>query len=122
MLVRHPHDQAANLGEDSPTAAAIVRVGPLPNNELPMPPQDRAWCHDGGDLLQDLSSQPVLADRQASPVGISEPDPLLTQLASKDAVLLHQIRERLPLLAIQPAGEDGEQHVESRRVDHDGSL
>jgi hypothetical protein len=86
-----------------------------------MPPQDRVWCHDGGDL-QDLSSQPVPADRQASQVGIRELDPLLTQLASKDAVLLHQIRERLPLLAIQPAGEDGEHHVESRRVDHDGSL
>lgn len=62
------------------------------------------------------------ADRQASPVGVSELEVPLTQLASKDAVLLHQIRDRLPLLAIQPPGEDDEHHVESRRVDHRGSL
>jgi hypothetical protein len=87
-----------------------------------MPPQNRVWCHDGGNLTQDLPSQLVPAYRQATPVGIRELEPLLTQLASQDAVLLHQIRERLPLLAIQPAGEDGEHQVESRRVDHGGSL
>ena len=46
------------------------------------------------------------ADRQASPVGVSELEAPLTQLASKDAVLLHQIRDCLPFLALQPAGED----------------
>ena len=61
-------------------------------------------------------------DRQASPVSVSELEAPLTQLASKDAVLLHQIRDGLSLLTIQPAGEDGEHHVESRRVDHRGSL
>ena len=103
-------------------AGALVRIGPLPHNKLPMPPQDRVWCHDGGDLKQDLAAQPIPADRQASTVGISKLDPLLTQLASKDAVLLHQIRDRLSLPTIQPAGKDGEHHVESRRVDHRGSL
>jgi hypothetical protein len=63
------------------------------------------------------------ADRlQASPVGVRELEAPLTQLASNDAVLFHQIRDRLPLLAIQPGGEDGEHHVESRRVDHRESL
>ena len=60
------------------------------------------------------------ADRQASPVGVSEREAPLTQLASKNAVLRHQIRDRLPLLAIPPAAEDGEHHVESRRVDQRG--
>ena len=64
--------------------------------------------------------EPMPANRQPSPVSIAEPKPLLTQLAAKDAVLLHQIRDRLPLVAIQPAGEDGEQDVEGRRVDHPG--
>jgi hypothetical protein len=60
-----------------------------------MPPHDRVWCHDGGYLTQDLSSQPTPADRLATSVGVGELDPLLTQLASKDAVLLHQICDRL---------------------------
>ena len=50
ILFRHPHDQAANLGEDTLAAGALVQIGPLPHNKLPMPPQDRVWCHDGGDL------------------------------------------------------------------------
>jgi hypothetical protein len=56
------------------------------------------------------------------PAGIGELEPLLTQLASKDTVLLHQIRERLALLTIQPAGQNRKHHVESRHVDHGGSL
>ena len=73
-------------------------------------------------MTQHLPSQPMPADRQAAPVDVSELEAPLTELASKDAILLHQIRERLPLLPIQPAGEDGEHHVESRRVDQRGSL
>jgi hypothetical protein len=56
------------------------------------------------------------------PVVISELEPLPTQLASKDPILFNQVGQGTSLLAIQPAGEDGEHHVESRRVDHRGSL
>ena len=62
------------------------------------------------------------ADRQATSVGVGELEAPLTQPASKDAVLLHQISDHLPLPAIQPVGKDGEDHVESRRVDNRGSL
>ena len=41
--------------------------------------------------------------RQPAPVGIGELEPLPTQLPSKDAILFHQIREGLPLLAISRA-------------------
>ena len=61
-------------------------------------------------------------NRQPSPIGIGELEPLPTQLPSKDPILFHQISEGLPLLTIQPAGDDGEHHLESRRVDHGGSL
>jgi hypothetical protein len=106
ILFRHSHDQAANLGENTLATGPLVPVRPLPDDELPMPPQNRVWCHDGGYLTQELPSQPVPPDRQATPVGVSELDPLLTKLAPQDAILLHQIRERLPLLVIQPASED----------------
>jgi hypothetical protein len=38
IFFRHPHDQAVYLGEDTETASALVRVRPLPHDELPMPP------------------------------------------------------------------------------------
>jgi hypothetical protein len=43
-------------------------------------------------------------------------------LRAQNAVLLHQVRERLPLPAIQPARENGEHEIESRRVEHGASL
>jgi hypothetical protein len=104
ILVRHPNDQAANLGEDTVPARAGVRVRPLPYDELPMPPSNCVWCHDGGNLTQGLPSQPMSPDRKPSPIGIGELQPLLTQLPSKDPILFHQISEGLPLLTIQPAG------------------
>jgi hypothetical protein len=47
-LVRHPHNQAAVLGENTMAASPFVRVRPLPHDELPMPPQDRVRSHDRG--------------------------------------------------------------------------
>jgi hypothetical protein len=49
-----------------------------------------------------------------------ELEALLTQLASKDAV--PQVRDRPPLLAIQPADEPIEHHVKNRHADHCWSL
>ena len=87
-----------------------------------MPPQNRVRCDDGRDLTQDLPSQPMPPNRQPASIVVSELEPLSTQLPSKDAILFHQIREGLPLLAIHPAGQDGEHHLDSRRVNHGGSL
>ena len=86
---------------------ARVGVRPLPRDELPMPPQDRVRCDDARDLTQDLSAQPMPTDRQPASIVIGKLEPLATQLASKDPIFLHQIRDRLALLAIQPASQNG---------------
>ena len=87
-----------------------------------MPPQDRVRCDDARDLTQDLPTQPMPTDRQPASIVIGELEPLSTQLASKDPIFFHQIRDRLALLAIQPASQDGQHHLESGRVDHGRSL
>ena len=87
-----------------------------------MPPQDRVRRDDARDLTQDLPTQPMPTDRQPASIVIGELEPLSTQLASKDPIFFHQIRDRLALLAIQPASQDGEHHLESGRVDHGRSL
>ena len=46
-------------------------------------------------LTQDLPSQPMPADRQASPVGVSEREAPLTQLASKDGACAPEHRQLL---------------------------
>ena len=62
ILVRHPQHQAAYLGEDTVSVVAVVRVRPLPHDELPMPPQDRVRCDNRRDLTQDPPTQPMPTD------------------------------------------------------------
>jgi hypothetical protein len=45
-----------------------------------------------------------------------------TQQRAQDAILFDQVRERVPLLAIQPADQDREPHLARRHVDHGASL
>jgi hypothetical protein len=67
ILLRHPHDQATDFGEETVAGGGtVVRVRPLPLYELPMPSQNRAWCDDTPDLTQDLPSQPMPVLRKNS--------------------------------------------------------
>ena len=93
-----------NLGENDVNGQRACSVRPLPHDKLPMPPYNGVWCDDGGDLTQDLPSQPLPPDRQPAPIGTGELQSLLTQLPSKDPNFFHHTREGLPLLMIQPAG------------------
>ena len=45
-------------------------------------------------------------DRQPASIVIGELQTLSTQVASKDSIFLHQIRERFAFVAIQPASHD----------------
>ena len=82
------------------TVVAFVRVGPLPNNKLPMPTQDRVRRDNSRDLPQHLPTQSVSTDRQPTSIVIGELEPLTTQLASKDPIFFHQKRDRVALTAI----------------------
>ena len=122
IVVRNAHHQPADFGEDPVSARARVRVGPLPHDELSMPPYYRVRCDNSRDLTQDLPAQPMPADRQPASIVIGELEPTATQMASKDPIFFDQKRHGLALLAIQPASHDGEYYLESGRVDHGRSL
>ena len=102
IFYSHPHDQTAYLGPHTVSVGVLVRVRPLPHNELPMPSQDRVGCNDARDLIQELPAQPMPMDRQPASVVIGELEPLTTEMASKDPIFFNQIRDRVALVAIQP--------------------
>ena len=56
------------------------------------------------------------------PVVIGEPHASPTQLPSQHPILFDQVRQDLPLPAIQPAGDGEEQYLERRDVDHEREL
>ena len=87
-----------------------------------MPTKQRVRRHDGRDLPQSSTAQRIRPYGESAPIVISQVQASATQLAAKHTILFHQIRDRLALLAIHPAGEDGEHHLEGGRVDHGRSL
>ena len=53
-------------------------------------------------------------------IGKTQPSP--TQLRAQDTIFFHQVRDRVPLLMIQPAEQDREPYLERRHVHHGPSL
>jgi hypothetical protein len=76
-----------------------------------MPPKQRIGRHTGGHLAQGTPTQPVRSRRQSSPAVIGETQPPPTQLPAQEAVFFDQVRDRLSFAALQPAGQDQQQHL-----------
>jgi hypothetical protein len=49
-------------------------------------------------------------------IGKAQPSP--TQLRAQETIFFHQVRDRVPLLTVQPADQDREPYLERRHVDH----
>jgi hypothetical protein len=112
----------SDLGEDTPTAGSSARIRPLARNQLPVPSQQCVRRHDRRDLTQGLPTQSVRSYSESPPVVIGQPQPPPTNLPAEEAILIDQIGERLPLAAIEPAGDGEEQPAKDRHVDHEWKL
>jgi hypothetical protein len=62
-------------------------------------------------LVGGQTIRPRARSNSASLSGAAQTPPI--QLRAQDAILFHQVRERVPLLAIQPADQDREPYLES---------
>ena len=56
VFLGHPHDQLADLAQDTGTPRTSSDVDPFPRDELPMPPLDRVRRDQRRLLSQGLSS------------------------------------------------------------------
>jgi hypothetical protein len=68
--------------------------------------RQRIGGDDGGDLVQPPTPQPVRPNGEPSPVVIGQAQAPSVELPSQEAVLLDHVGQRLPLSAIEPAGDD----------------
>ena len=73
-------------------------------------------------LRSTCPAQPVRPRAQLPPVVIGQAQAPPTQLPPQHPILFDQVRQYLPLLAVQPADNTQEQHAESRDVDHGQEL
>ena len=70
-----------------------------------MPSQDRVGGDEPGEVQQRLSADSLAGDGEPTPLVIGQPDPSVTELFEKDAVLLPQEVDRRLLVPIDPACE-----------------
>jgi hypothetical protein len=70
------HDQSPDLGEHARTTAPPLRVRPFARDDLPMPPENRVWRDDRGDLTQPATAQSVPVHGEPPPVVIAQPQAL----------------------------------------------
>ena len=73
-------------------------------------------------LRSTCPAQPVRPRAQLPPVVIGQAQAPPTQLPPQHPILFDQVRQHLPLLAVQPARDGQEQHAESGDVDHGQEL
>ena len=119
VLLRHPHDQAGGSRQDAaPTGpcSAYVHFRAI------------SWrCHRSsvsGVTIVAISrnaARPTRYARTASRRRSSsrKRSRCFPKLAPQEPVLLDQVGDRLPLPAVQPAGQHAQHHLQRRGVDHE---
>ena len=121
ILRRHAHHEALNLEQHAATTRP-VGVGPLPGDQLTVPPQQRIRRRDRGDLPQSRTADSVRSCGQPTAIVVRETQPMPTKLTPQKPVFFNQVRDRLPLPAVQPAGQHAQHHLQRRGTDHEAQL
>jgi hypothetical protein len=79
-------------------------------------------CRDRGDLPQRRTAQSVRPRSQSSAIVVGETQSPGPKLALQAPVLFNQVRDGLPLPAVQPAGQHAQHHLQRRGIDHESEL
>jgi hypothetical protein len=106
------------FGDDTLAACATPRGRPFPGDELSMPTQQRVGGCDRRDVAKDSPAEPVGQRGEPSPVSVGQSKAPATQLPAQQPILFNQIGDRISLATLQPAGDDQQQHPQSRDVEH----
>jgi hypothetical protein len=86
VLGRHPHDQAADLRDHSGPSRPTFRVGPFPDDELPVPSTNRVRRDDRRDLSPNPTTETRAEGGQTSPVSVGQPQARMAPLRLQDGV------------------------------------
>src|SRR5262249_34219103 len=87
IIGRHPDHKAADFHLHAGSAEPRRRVRPLSGNQLAMPPENRVWRHDCGDVPEHPTAQALADDGESSTFIATQPYPSTTQLPLQDAIL-----------------------------------
>ena len=76
-----------------------------------MPGEERVRGDEPGEIQQCLSADRLSCDGQPSALVVGEPNPSLPKLLKQDTVLFPEIVDGRLLVAVDPAGDGGEEDM-----------
>jgi len=94
-------------------------VRPLHRNQLVVPPKDRVWGHDGGDLGEQAATECMALGCESSTLIISEAKSPIAELLLEHSILLNEVGNDLRLVAVGPSCEGGEEQLEREGIGQD---
>jgi hypothetical protein len=118
----HPRDELPDLLDHAGTSEPLAGIGPLPSDQMSVPPQNRVGRHDRRDLTQRCASKTLSTHREATPLIIRESQTSAAQLGPQDAILLHQIPDHILLTSTEPAGEGREEYLKRGNGNNHGGA
>ena len=86
-------------------------VIPLLGHEQAVPTQDGVRCEQRTYRLEHLAAEDFAFDGQPPTLIVGEDDPALAEFFFEDLVLGAEVFDDFLLLAVAPAGQDGEQEL-----------
>ena len=86
---------------------------------LAIPPEKGIRRRDRGDLRQGRTANLARSGGQPTAIVVRETEPTSTKLTPQEPVLFNQLRDELPLAAVQPPGQHIQHHPQRREVDHE---
>ena len=118
ILFRHAHYEVGNLKHHpwpsrSPPSRTVV---PLSRDQLSVPSEDGVRRDDTSHFFEELPAKGLPLDCKPSSFVVRQTKSSPTELTLEDAVLLDQVIDDLRLLAVGPAGERGDEELETQDV------
>ena len=83
-----------------------------------MPAENRVGRDDGGNAGEQSAADDLAARRESAALIVGQAKSFLAELFLEDAVLLDEVLDCLCLVAVDPAGESGEEELEADEVGH----
>jgi hypothetical protein len=80
LSVAHPDGETADFGLHAGSARPRPHVGPLPGNQLAVPPQDRVRRDDRRDVREDPSAETLPDDGEPATFVVAQPHAPAVQL------------------------------------------
>ena len=97
-------------------------VRPFPGDQPAIPPQQRVRRRNRGDLPEGRAADAERTGGQPAAIVVSQAQPPRPKLSPQEPIFFNEVSDRLPLPAVQPAGQHAQHHLERHGVDHEAEL